>query len=105
MIPTLLQLNKFDTRQSIMNHFDVSEKTVIRWLKFYGIYEKRENFGRKLNQKDAKNIRNSHKSGCSIQSLSENYNVTVSTIYRILKNETHVVKDFAKITVIYNPCL
>jgi len=103
MRPTLEQIQSFKTHQSIMDHYKVCKKTVIRWLDFYGLNQKCNNFGRKLTKKDAKTIRNSYKLGENVKKLACNYKVTVSSIYRIINNETHVVKDCSKVSVIYNP--
>ena len=58
----------------------------------------------KLNMRKASEIRvlftNNH---INIKDLAKMYNVTIATIYNIINQVTYRDKDFAKISVIYNP--
>lgn len=88
-------------REEIVKKFNVSDKTVIRWLKHYGIFDRK---GRKLNLNKAKNIRSKHKNGISIKELAKEYEVTFSTISRVVNNITYKNKStYANVSVVYNP--
>lgn len=84
--------------------FGVSERTARRWLEFYGMYHPVPNFGSsKLNFQLAREIRCRYTNeGVSIKDLAQAYNVTFSTISRILHNQTYPEKDTAKISMTYN---
>lgn len=84
--------------------FGVSERTVRRWLKFYDMYCPTPNFGgSKLNLRLAREIRCRYTNeGVSIKDLAQAYQVTFSTISRILHNQTYPEKDTAKVSMIYN---
>ena len=91
--------------KSAANQFKVSEKTVSRWMKSEGLHEVKENYGVKLNLEKAREIRLKHSEGVEIKDLALQYNVTFSTISRIIHNITYTeIKETAKVKVIYNPC-
>jgi len=91
-------------RKEAAQKFEVSEKTILRWLKSYGIYEHGQ-YGRgKLNFEKAKEIRNKYKDGTSMKKLAQEYKVTFATISRVVRYITY--KEFTEeaiISVIYNP--
>ena len=103
MRPLQKHLEKFENKQAIVDHFKVSNKTATRWLEFYGMNTKRANYGPKLKFKQAAAIRNAFKQGVCVKTLADQFGVTLTTIYRIVKNETHKDKDFAYVSVVYNP--
>lgn len=104
MIPNQSQLThrKCDVDR-IVEDFAVSKKTAIRWLKHYGLWEAKENYGRKLDLKQAHRIRVEHQNGKKPKELATEFGVTYATIYRIIKYETHNPPDFASVSVVYNP--
>jgi len=84
--------------------FDVSEKTICRWLKSEGLYECKSNYGVKLNMQKAKEIRKKFNEGFEIKELASEYCVTFSAISRIVKNITYCeIKETAIVKVVYNP--
>jgi len=96
-----------NNRKEASKIFNVTEKTIINWMKKHDIYRPKENYGRnKLNFEKAKEIRELHKNGVSIKNLSKNYKVTFATISRIINNLNY--KDNSQIStafvnVIYCP--
>ena len=106
MIPKLTDLNPFlGDVEKIAIHFNVSDRTVRRWLSHYEIYEPKKNFGpNKLGKKKAREIRAKYNNQkVSIKKLAEEYGVTFATISRILHNITYPDKDFSKVYVVHNP--
>lgn len=92
-------------REEAVEKFGVSQKTILRWLKNYNIYEHGQ-YGRgKLNQNKAQEIRQQHREGASIKNLAQKRQVTFSTISRIVHNITYKETSVngAKISVVYNP--
>ena len=81
----LLSLN----REEIAKRFKVSDKTVVRWLKHHGMFEKKS---RKLDQRKADEIRSKHKDGISMKDLASEYEVTFAAISRIINNITYTYK-------------
>ena len=95
----LLRVN----RDEIAEKYGVCQKTVVRWLKSYGIFESQ---GRgKLNMKKAKEMRNKHSEGRSIKSLAKEYGVSFASASRAIQRITYDDRkpDFAGVSVIYNP--
>ena len=89
------------SREEIAGKFKVSDKTVVRWLKHYKMFEKKS---RKLNQHKADEIRSKHKDGKPIKELASEYDVTFAAISRVINNITYKkFKTYAKVTVSYNP--
>ena len=92
-------------RGKIAENFGVSERTVIRWLQYYELYQPRANYGcNKLSLKKAREIRKLHEGGASMKDLASKYKVTFSSISRIIHKITY--KEFkvtADVWVIYNP--
>lgn len=99
----------FDDKEVAAQHFDY------HMLKNYGenVYlnfpnKDYSNFQsncnkRKLNYKLAENIRKQKREGVSPKVLSQQYQVTLATIYRVVANVYYPAKDFAKVNVNYNP--
>lgn len=92
-------------RQQGAEHFGVCERTIIRWLQKYNLYHPTKKFGEgKLDIAKAEEIRKLHKEGRAMKDLAAEYDVTISTISRILHHITHKQnKDFAEVSVIYHP--
>lgn len=93
-----------DDRKAAAKHFDVSERTVSRWMQHYGIYKPKANYGcGKLSRGRAKDIRVKHQEGMMMKDLAEEYGVTVAAISRIVHNINYKeVKETAHVSVIYN---
>lgn len=92
-------------REEAAEFFGVSQKTILRWLNNYGIYEHGQ-YGRgKLNHRKATEIRKQHKNGVSIKELAKKHKVTFATISRVVHHITYkeVHSNEAIISVIYNP--
>lgn len=89
----------------IAKDFQVTVRTVYRWLKFHELDNPKKNFGPyKLDECKAREIRNLHTKGVSAKDLAENYGVTVAAIGRILNNVTYrEIKETAEVFVVYNP--
>lgn len=90
------------SREEISENFEVSDKTVVRWLKSYDMFERK---GRKLNQTKASEIRFKYTRGKSMKDLSLEYKVTFAAISRVINNITYKTteKTYAGVSVIYNP--
>lgn len=105
MIPTKDDLKPYlNNRKLACEKYNVSEKTIINWLKRYDLYEPRENYGcNKLNLDKAIEIRKLHKSGVKMKDLASQYKVTFATISRIVHNLIYKeFKNTADISVVYN---
>ena len=93
-------------RKTAAKVFGVSEKTIIRWLKSYDLYE-HGHYGRgKLNAQKAIEIREKHQTGMSMKQLAEEYGVTFATISRVVHRITYRDaggNSSANVTVVYNP--
>lgn len=92
-------------RKSAAEIYGVSEKTIIRWLKSYGIYE-HGHYGRgKIGKENALEIRQKHKDGESIKNLAKEYGVSFAAVSRVIHKITYkdVGHDCASISVVYNP--
>lgn len=92
-------------REEGAEFFGVSQKTILRWLKIYGIYEHGQ-YGRgKLNKSKATEIRKQHKNGVSIKELATKHEVTFSAISRVVHYVTYKESHSNKaiISVTYNP--
>jgi len=105
MKPSTEQLRAFiNNIKGAAKQFDVSEKTICRWLKSEGLHECKSNYGVKLNMQKAKEIRKKFNDGSEIKELSSEYSVTFSTISRIIQNITYCeIKETAIVKVVYNP--
>lgn len=106
MRPKKDQISPYATdRKAGAAHFGVSERTVIRWLDHYGLYQPKPNYGgHKLNIEQAESIRELHKEGVKITDLATQLHVTPAAISRIVHNLSYRhVEDTAKVSVIYNP--
>lgn len=105
MKPTREELLPYiDNRKDAAKLYGVSEKTIIRWMQHHKIYKPRPNFGHsKLNMDKAQEIRREHKQGKSVKELASQYDVTVSTIGRVLNNVIYKEStDVAEVSVVYN---
>lgn len=93
-----------NNRKEAAKKFEVTEKTIVNWLKFHGLYEPKENYGcGKLNLEKALEIRKLYESGKKMKELASIYNVTFSTISRIIHNVIYSEsKNTATVNVIYN---
>lgn len=90
-------------KKSASKFFKVSEKTICRWMKIYKIYTPKKNYGKKLNEQKAIEIRNKYRSGKKIKDIAKEYNVTFSTISRIIHNINYKeIKPTSIVNVIYN---
>lgn len=93
-------------RKSAAKKFNVTEKTIVNWMKKYDLYQPKKNYGcNKLNYEKAKEIRNLYNKGESIKFLSSKYKVTFATISRIVNNLIYIenkINDTATINVVYN---
>ena len=91
-------------RKEAAENFGVSDKTILRWLKGYNIYEHGQYGRSKLDSAKACDIRKKHHKGVSIKKLAEEYKVTFSTISRVVSHITYKESvDKAKVSVVYNP--
>lgn len=89
------------SREQIVDKYGVSEKTAVRWLKHYGLFESKIT---RLSQEQAKEIRERYLKNEPVKWLAEEYGVTLSTIYRVVNRTTHnEFVDTAKVSVSYNP--
>lgn len=88
-------------REDISKKFNVSLKTAIRWQKEHDLYESKIV---RLDEDSVLNIRQGFEKGDSVKDLANKYNVSLSSIYRIINNETHHFNQtLARISVNYNP--
>lgn len=101
MRPSKEELLNLD-RDEISEKFGVSDRTVVRWLQHYKLFERR---GRgKLSRQKAREMRNKHAQGASIKDLAEEYDVTFASASRAINNVTYNDRhDYARVSVIYNP--
>lgn len=89
------------SREQIAEKYSVSDKTAVRWLNYYDIYEKKIT---RLSKEKAREIRDKYLNNETVKSMAEDYGVTLSTIYRIVNQETYPSsKDSASVSVSYNP--
>jgi transposase len=107
MIPEKKELLPYvKKRKEAAEHFNVTERTIVNWMKKYNIYKPKKNYGcNKLNLEKAKEIRSLYKNGKKIKELSKKYKVTIATISRIINNivyKENMEHDTADVTVIYN---
>lgn len=105
MNPTLEELKTFvNDRKAAAKHFNVSEKTITRWMQHHGLYTPKKNYGVKLNMSLAQEIRQKHLKGLKMKDLAKDYGVTFSAISRIIDNISYPeIKETAVIKVVYNP--
>jgi transposase len=103
--PSKEELTEHPCRQEASQYFQVTERTIIRWLKHYNLYTPTENYGcNKLNMEIAREIRHSYKAGMTMKELAKKYEVTISTISRIIHKINYPENtEVATVNVIYNP--
>ena len=104
--PNKEELLQFDNKSKAAYHYGVSVRTIVRWLQFYQNYEPKKNFGaNKLDVEKAIAIRGLYAAGWHIKALAKKYDVTFSTISRVIHNITHknVPHEIATVTMVYNP--
>jgi transposase len=96
-----------NNRKEAANVFNVTEKTIILWLIKYDLYKPKCNYGsNKLDIYKAREIRDHYKNGKSMKELAVDYDVTLSTISRIIHNiNYHEDKEVAEVHMIYNPIM
>lgn len=105
-MPSVEDLVPFmNNRKEAAKKYGVTEKTIINWLKKCQLCNNSNVYSsHKLDMDKAVEIRKLHKYGKTIKELSLLYNVTFSTISRVVKNVTYSQnKEVADIKVIYNP--
>lgn len=102
--PSKEKLLSFKTREDAAEAFNVSVRTVIRWLDEYGEYHPRKGYGPKLTEDQVVKVRLLHQDGWAIKDLAKKFNVTFSSISRIIHGITHKTKskDVAEVSVVYN---
>lgn len=99
----LLYLND---RKDAAKKFEVCERTIVRWMISYDLYQPQENYGsRKLGPEKAKEIREKKKEGSSLKELAQDYGVTFASISRVVHGITYKEPppEKAKVTMVYNP--
>lgn len=100
IIEVLQSIKSGAVRKKAAKLLAVSERTLQKNMNNYGItfrdwrpeteHIKRKGWGgHKLNKQKAKNIRKLYESGKEIKNIAEKYNVTFSTISRIINNITY----------------
>lgn len=108
MRPTKAALSRFKDRKVAAKHYDVNEKTIIRWQRYYGLYQPRKNYGRKLDATKAEKIRMLYfGEKQAIEEIAEQFGVTIASVYRIINNQTYKeVRVYcggsADVKVVYN---
>lgn len=104
MKPSIDDLKPFvKDRTKAAEKYNVSERTISRWMKSYDIYLPKSNYGVKLDIQKAREIRTKYTSGILIKDLAEQYDVTFSAISRIINNVTYCEShDTAQVNVTYN---
>lgn len=105
-IPAAGELARYaEDRKAGAEKYGVTQKTMLRWLRQYHLCPaKGECSSHRLDMDKAIEIRKRHEGGESMKDLAAAYNVTISTISRIVHNVTYRhYKEAADISVIYNP--
>lgn len=84
--------------------FDVSERTVRRWLHSAGLTEKKTGWGPKLNKSQVNEVHKLDREGFKIVEIAKMMNVSHVAISKIINGQTHIAKgkDTAVVSVIYN---
>lgn len=108
MIPKKEELIKFSKNtKEAADKYQVTERTIINWMKKYKIYNPKLNYGcNKLDFDKAEQIRLLYQNNeLKIKDLAKKFDVTNATISRIINNKIYKEKekDTAKISVIYAP--
>lgn len=105
-IPEKEELLSFPNKNKAAEYYHVSVRTIVRWLEFYESYNPKTNFGsNKLTLQKAREIRELHAAGVPMKNLAKKYQVTFSTISRVIHNITHkdCKHETSEVSVIYNP--
>lgn len=118
ILEVLKSIEGGSVRKKAAKILEVSERTLQKRMNSYNItyrdwrpqkeFEKRKGWGGyKLNKEIAKEIRNRYADGEEIKNLAKHYNVTFSTISRIIRNITYKEKNVfggeANVNVVYKP--
>jgi hypothetical protein len=90
MRPPKEELIKFDIKKSA-EHFQVTEQTVRRWLKHYGIYHPKQNYGpKKITKNIVQEIRKLYGlDNYTQKKLGDKFGLTQAMIGRIINNTSH----------------
>lgn len=105
-MPTLEELKPFlnDIANAAV-HFNVSERTVRRWLHATGLTEKRSGWGPKLKKSQVNEIHRLDSQGMKVVDIAKLMNVSHAAISKILNGQSHAPKgntETAIVSVIYN---
>jgi transposase len=94
-----------EDRKMASKRFGVTEKTILRWLRYYGLADEEIACrAPKLDMIKAIEIRKLHSEGKTMKDLANIYGVTFSSISRIVHNIVYrQEKEIADVKVIYNP--
>jgi transposase len=94
MIPKLDELKPYTNDPKMAaKKFEVSERTIKRWLTFYKLYEPKNSQPNKLNKAKANIIRDLDIQGYTQKELAKMFNVSQANIGRIINNiyyKTHI---------------
>ena len=102
--PTKKDLEPFVQNKDLAaNKFGVSVRTIYRWMTFHDLVESKKNMGPKLDKEKATEIRKKVSQGRCIKQVAKDYNLSLSSVYRVVNNETYKepTKDIAQISAIY----
>ena len=89
MKPSKEELIKYQGIKNAAEHFQVTEQTVRRWLKHYGIYHPKKNYGpKKITKSIIQEIRKLHHDYTQ-KKLGEKFGLTQAMIGRITNNISH----------------
>ena len=104
MKPSKEELAKHTDIREAARHFQVSERTIRRWLKHYDMYHPKQTYQSKLDIAKAREIRRKYSDGIKMKVLAEEYQVSIVTISKVVNGFVHKepVKETADISVIYN---
>jgi transposase len=108
MMPEKEELIKFlNNTKEAAEKYQVTERTIINWMKKYKIYNPKLNYGcNKLNFDKAEQIRLLYQSNkLKTKDLAKKFGVTITTISRIINNKIYKEKkkNTATINVVYQP--
>lgn len=91
-------------RKELACSYNVSIRTICRWLDFYGLYKPKENYGPyKLTLEQVIEVRAMYLAGWKRKDLAARYGVTFAAISRVIHKITHATHESAIVSVVYNP--